>query len=82
MPTREAQLLALRRAAAARRMTDADRDRIARAAEGWADEDRVSRLVRRLDALHPAAHAHAASVPCDWRECAAAEPSPNRAGDA
>lgn len=73
MTPREVALLELRRAAA-KRMSAVDVDRIATAAEGWAEEERVARLVRRLNAIHPATHA--ARVPCDWRE-----PSPNRAGD-
>lgn len=64
----------------AKRATQADRERIARAAEQWAEDATIARLIERLEAVKLSAHAP--HVPADWRErCADAEPSLNRAGD-
>jgi len=57
-------------------MTDADVARIADAADEWARDAMVARLVRRLEAVRGGARG---AVSCDWRD---GEPSPNRAGDA
>ena len=53
----------------------ADVERIGRIAEEWRQDERVARIVRRLDAVH----CTRACVPADWRD---SEPTPNRAGDA
>lgn len=62
----------------ARRATEADRERIARTAEQWAEDAQIARLIERLQAVKLSAHAP--HVPADWRERCAENP-PDCAGD-
>lgn len=64
----------------ASRAIDAERERIVRVAEQWAEDATIAQLIARLEAVKLSADTP--HVPADWRErSAAAEPSPNRAGD-
>lgn len=82
LPTPSMPLIDSPRAAVtAPRLTAEQIEAIIVRAEAWAREERARRLVARLNSLRLGPGVH---VPADWREraAAAADPSPNCAGEA